>query len=213
MDQFTGMSLIDKQYFAHAADGMSFALAYTERENESHFFTLVKEYRPNLPSCSKCGPFVFENAASFSLEAIAPIQRELARLTKEYHKNKPEFGTMCSGALTHHRPCIRVLHFLIIAGYGEAPAGVDELKNEVRLPWRRRNEAHPICTPATRRLYLPAQKRFATYTMAMPVAALEQPVFEEVSDAQLNEIARAAEAAVLKPATDTAAGEEETRTH
>ena len=205
MDQFTGKSLIEKQYFAHAADGMSFALAYNERENKSRFFTLIKEYRPNLPSCSKCGPVVFENAAAFSLEAIAPIQRELARLTKEYHKDKPEFGTICSQSCASSKTYMGDFNFLIIAGYGEAPAGLDEIKNEVRLPWRRRNEAHPICTPATKRLYLPATRKFATYTMATPAPALEQEELEEVSDAQLIEIARAAEAAELKPATDAVA--------
>ena len=95
MNQFTGKSQIDKKYFAHADDGMSFALAYNEQENKSRFFTLIKEYRPILPSCSKCGPFVFANAVAFSVEAIGPIQRELERLTKEYHKDKPEFGTAC----------------------------------------------------------------------------------------------------------------------
>ena len=83
MDQFTCKSPLDKQYFAHATDGMSFALAYYERENKSRFFTLIKEYRPHLPSCSKCGQYVFENVAAFSSEAIDPIKRELARLTKE----------------------------------------------------------------------------------------------------------------------------------
>ena len=212
MAQFTDKSLLDKQYFAHAADGMSFALSYYERENKSRFFTLIKEYRPNLPSCSKCGPYVFENAAAFSLEAIGPIQRELARLTKEYHKDKPEFGTICSRALNHYNACIRVINVLIIAGYGEAPAGIDEIKNEVHLPWRRRNEAHPICTPATKRLYLPATRKFATYTTASPTPALDQGEFEEVSDAQLIEIARSVEAAELKPTTDTTADERLART-
>ena len=212
MAQLTDKSLLDKYYFAHATDGMSFALSYYERENKSRFFTLIKEYRPNLPSCSKCGPYVFENAASFSLEAIGPIQRELVRLTKEYHKDKPEFGMICSPALNHYKSCILVINVLIIAGYSEAPAGIDEIKNEAHLPWRRRNEAHPICTPATKRLYLPATRKFATYTTASPTPALDQGEFEEVSDEQLIEIARSVESADLKPTTDTTTNERLART-
>ena len=95
------------------------------------------------------------------------------------------------------------LLIVTIAGHGGAPATVDALMNEVRLPWRRRNEAHPICSPETKRLYLPATRKFATYTTVTPTAVLEQADFDEVSDAQLIEIARVAEASELQPNTDT----------
>ena len=94
MDQFTRFTLLDKKYVSHSADGMSFALAYYEREDKSRFFVLVKEYRPlTMVNCAKCGPFVYENAAAISIEALESIQRELARLTKQFHKEKPHFGT------------------------------------------------------------------------------------------------------------------------
>jgi hypothetical protein len=104
MDQFNRFTLLDKKYVSHSADGMSFALAYYEREDKSCFFVLVKEYRPStLVNCAKCGPYVYENAAAISIEALKSIQRELERLTKQFHKETPHYGTLYYHITVKHK--------------------------------------------------------------------------------------------------------------
>lgn len=91
MNQFTGNQQLNKLYFASAVDGMSFALAYYEREDNSRFLALIKDYGSTAVDCSKYGPFVFEIPVQFSCEALGSIQRMLTRMTTEYCKDKPVF--------------------------------------------------------------------------------------------------------------------------
>lgn len=94
--------------------------------------------------------------------------------------------------------------FYTSEGFPGDPPGLKMLENDVRLPWRRRDEAHPICSPRTKRVYLPATRKYATYKMVTPSKATDDDIDEELTDEQLSEIASAYE---KSNETDTVADE------
>ena len=92
MEFFKEHTLLDKQYVSHTNEGISFAFTEYKRSNETRIFALVKEYRPTVFKCSKCGPVVFETAVAFSPASMKCICDELFRLTQTYHEDKPKLG-------------------------------------------------------------------------------------------------------------------------
>ena len=94
MELFKDHTLLDKQYVSHTNEEISFALTDYKRSNETRFFALVKEYRPTVFKCDKCGPVVYETAVAFSPASINWIREELHRLTQKYHQDKPILGML-----------------------------------------------------------------------------------------------------------------------
>ena len=92
MELFKDHSLLDKQYVSHSNDGISFAVAYYKKSNQTRFLALVKEFRPTAFKCDRCGPVVFETAVAFLPDSVNWIRDELDRLTQKFHQDKPILG-------------------------------------------------------------------------------------------------------------------------
>ena len=88
MELFKDNSLLDKQYVSNTNDGISFAVAYYKRSNQTRFLALVKKFRLTAFKCGKCGSVIFETAVAFPPDSVNWIRDELEFLTQKFHQNK-----------------------------------------------------------------------------------------------------------------------------